>query len=168
MASLLTEQLLDERQLATDLAGLGYPGLPPLQLPQNKKNPSELLLTALSMTDLDIRLIEALPWIVWCFPDLDWASVTNAARQKGLQNKLGFIVNLARRLAPARGEQEKAARLASIEAQLENIRLLQEETLCHDSLTTAERRWLQTHRTPEARHWQVLTALAPEDLHDVA
>lgn len=168
----MTEQQLGEEQLAVDLAALGYPGLPRLSFPHTKKTPIELLptrllLDALSTADLDIRLVEALPWIVWRFPDLNWEAVITFAQEKGLQNKLGFVVSLARRLAQERDEDEKVERLRMIEVQLENIRVSQEDTLCHDSLTNTERRWLRTHRTPEAKHWRILTDLSPAHLHHV-
>jgi hypothetical protein len=50
------------------------------------------------------------------------------------------------------------------EAALERSRLAREETLCHDSLTQAERRWLRSNRSEEARHWNLLTDLSPEHL----
>ena len=39
-----------------------------------------------------------------------------------------------------------------------------EDTLCHDSMTSAERRWLHDNRTPEARHWNLLTDLNVDHL----
>lgn len=168
MTTLQTRQSLDEEALAADLAALGYPGLPHLAAPHSQKNPAELLLTALSAAELDSRLIEALPWVVWKFPVLDWEWLIIAARNNALQNRLGFITNIARRLAQQRGEHEKAALLAQVEAELEGVRLLQEDTLCHDSLTRAEQRWLQTQRSPEAKHWRLLTDLMPEHLDHAA
>lgn len=167
MASLTTKQQLDEDQLALNLAALGYPGLPRLSSPHSKKSPIELLMDALSTADLDIRLLEALPWIVWRFPDLNWTGVIAFAQEKGLQNKLGFVVSLARRLAQERNEHEKAERLKIIEVQFEKVRVPPEDTLCHDSLTNTERRWLRTHRTLAAKHWRMLTDLSPAHLHHV-
>jgi len=43
-------------------------------------------------------------------------------------------------------------------------RVLREETLCHDSLTQSERPWLQSNRSDEAKHWNLLTDLSPEHL----
>lgn len=48
---------------------------------------------------------------------------------------------------------------------LEPSRLLLEDALCNDSLTQAEKRWLETNRTAEARHWRVLTDLTVEHLN---
>ncbi|HEX9002364.1 MAG TPA: hypothetical protein VGB07_20825, partial [Blastocatellia bacterium] len=90
--------------------------------------------------------------------------LTNAAKLNDLQNRLGFVVNVARRLAERQGEREKVALLAQQEMTLERSRLFREDTLCHDSLTAAERRWLRKNRPPEARHWRLLTDLSPEHL----
>ena len=81
-----------------------------------------------------------------------------------LQNRLGFVTNVARRLAESRGEAEVAATLAREESALERSRLVREDTLCHESLTQTERRWLRKNRPPEARHWRLLTDLSPEQL----
>jgi hypothetical protein len=158
----------DENQLAAELAALGYPGLAYLKPRGHKKNPAELLLSALGKDNLDSRLIEALPWIVLKFPELDWQWLANAARACDLQNRLGFVIGVARRLAEQRGENEKAAWLAQQEAALGRSRLLREDTLCHASLSTAERRWLRKHRPREARHWRLLTDLTPEQFDHAA
>jgi transcriptional regulator with XRE-family HTH domain len=154
----------DEESLASDLAVLGYPGFAHLRSRRKRKNPAELLLSALGAGDLDSRIIEALPWVVLAFPDLNWPWLINATKVNDLQNRLGFVTSVARRLAEQRGEREKAALLASEEARLERSRLLREDTLCHDSLTQAERRWLRKNRPREAMHWRLLTDLAPEQL----
>jgi hypothetical protein len=41
---------------------------------------------------------------------------------------------------------------------------MREDTLCHESMTEAERRWLRERRPEEARHWNLLTGLVPEHL----
>ena len=99
---------------------------------------------------------------------MDWHWLIRAAKVYDLQNRLGFVVSVARRLAEANGEREKAALLAQHEAELEPSRLAREDTLCHDSLTVAERRWLRKHRSPEARRWRLLTDLSPEHLSHAA
>jgi transcriptional regulator with XRE-family HTH domain len=150
--------------LASDLAALGYPGLAYLGARRRKRNPAEVLLSGLNTADLDSRLVEALPWVVWNFPEMDWRWVTRVAKLNDLQNRLGFVTNVARRIAEKQGEGEKAELLAGREAELGRSRLAREDTLCHDSLTEAERRWLREHRTSEAEHWGLLTDLSPEHL----
>lgn len=155
-------QQADENRLAAELAMLGYPGLSHLKSGWRKRNPAEVLLSALNRDDLDARLVEALPWVVMKFPALDWQWLTNAAKLNDLQNRLGFVTGLARRLAELRGEYESAALLARQESALERSRLMREDTLCHESLTEAERRWLRIHRPAAAKHWRLLTDLTPE------
>jgi len=132
--------------------------------PVRTKNPAEVLLAALSCDDLESRLTEALPWVALRYPDLDWSRLVPAAQTRNLQNRLGFVTTLARRLAEARGDSEAAALLAEPEARLDEARLAREDTLCHRSLSEAERRWLRENRPPEARHWNLLTDLSPEHL----
>jgi transcriptional regulator with XRE-family HTH domain len=150
--------------LATDLAALGYPALSYLSARRRKKNPAEVLLFGLNTADLDSRLIEALPWIVWNFPEMDWRWLTRAAKLHDLQNRLGFVTSVARKVAENHGQREKATLLTRREAELERSRLAREDTLCHDSLTEVERRWLREYRTKEAKHWGLLTDLSPEHL----
>jgi transcriptional regulator with XRE-family HTH domain len=149
--------------LASDLAALGYPGLSYLKS-RRKRNPAEVVLSALSAKNLEVRLAEALPWVLLEYPDLDWQWLVRAAKTNDLQNKLGFLTNVARQLAEKLGNDDTAALLRNQEFALERSRLVKEDTLCHDSLTQAERRWLRSNRTDEAKHWNLLTDLSPDHL----
>ena len=153
----------DAHDLALGLAALGYPGFSYLKARQKKRNPAELMFVALSQNELESRLTEALPWVVWKFADLDWNWLVTHVQQNALQNRLGFVTDVARRAAQARGD-EAAAVLAQHETELDNVRLVREGTLCHDSLTNAEREWLRESRPEEAKHWNLLTDLKPEHL----
>jgi transcriptional regulator with XRE-family HTH domain len=153
--------------LAADLAGLGYPGFSYVR-PRRKKNPVEVLLSALSSRDLESRLTEALPWVLLEYPRLDWEALTKAAKANDLQNKLGMVTSVARKVAERRGEHDKVRLLTEKEAALECSRLISEGTLCHESLTGVERRWLRRHRPAGARHWRLLTDLSPEHLSHAA
>ncbi len=62
------------------------------------------------------------------------------------------------------GEGAKAALLGRREAELEQSRLEREDTLCHDSLTEPERRWLRERRSEDAKRWGLLADLSPEHL----
>ncbi len=99
----------DESTLAQNLAALGYPGLSYLK--SRMKNPAEVLLSALSAGDLDVRLTEALPWVLLKFPDLDWEWLVAAVKVNDLQNRLGFVTGVARRLAEMSGDSETSALL---------------------------------------------------------
>jgi len=154
----------NEDALSADLAALGYPGFSHLKSGR-KKNPAEVLLSALSAHDLNSRMTEALPWVLLKFPDLDWTSLIREVKVRDLQNRLGFVISVARRLAEQQGEDAKAELLRDKEFTLARSRLLFEDTLCHDSLTKVERRWLETARSDEAKYWRLLTDLKPEQLN---
>jgi len=149
--------------LAADLASLGYPGFAYLKS-RGKKNPTEVLLSALSSNNLEARLVEALPWILLTYPNLEWQSLTAAAKLRNLQNRLGFVTSLARRLAENRGDQTTAQLLQEQENSLSRSRLFLPDTLCNDALTQTEKRWLEANRPAEAKYWRILTDLSPEHL----
>lgn len=65
------------------------------------------------------------------YPDLDWPTLINTAKAMNLQNKLGFVTRLARKVAES-GETDKANFLRNQEKVLERLRLLLEDTLCND------------------------------------
>jgi transcriptional regulator with XRE-family HTH domain len=153
----------NEDVLAADLAALGYPGFSHLKA-RRKKNPAEVLLSALSAQDLNSRLTEALPWVMLKYSDLDWNSLIREVKVRDLQNRLGFVTSLARAVAERQGDQVKAELLRSKEAALARSRLLMEDTLCRDSLTKTERQWLNTARSKDAKYWRLLTDLRPEHL----
>lgn len=164
---------LNEEALAEELAGHGYPGLghlvsrKSLVSRKRKRNPAELLLSALSQPNLESRLVEALPWLALTYPEMDWGWLTRAARASDLQNRLGFVLNVAWRLAELWGEGSKADELQRVESSLKRSLLAREDTLCHESMTLAERRWLRRNRSPQARQWRLLTDLTPEQ-YDVS
>ncbi len=110
------------------------------------------------------RVAEALPWLLLKYLDLDWDSLVSAAKARDLQNRLGLVTCVARRVAEKRGEKNKVELLRKQERVLERSRLFLEDTLCNDSLTRAERRWLETNRPDEAKHWRALTDLSAEHL----
>jgi hypothetical protein len=122
----------------------------------------------LSTGNLDSRLTEALPWVLLRFPELDWRWLVTAAKLNDPQNKLGFITGVARRLAEQAGESETAGLLGRQEEALERSRLMREDTLCHDSLTEPERRWLRDNRSEEAKRWGLLPDMTPEQLSHTA
>ena len=79
------------------------------------------------------------------------------AKLHDLQNRLGFVLTLARRLAERAGDEPKARAVNDLVTALERSRLAREDTLCRASLAGAERRWLKEHRSADARHWNLLT-----------
>lgn len=150
--------------VASQVAGLGYPGFAYLR-PAKRRNPASVLLMALSAADLERRVVEALPWLVLEYPHMDWDWLLPEVKQRELQNRLGFVVNLARRLAERNPrDPPRLERLAAVEASLERARLVREDTLCQQALSEAERRWLRDVRPPESRHWNLLADLTLEHL----
>jgi transcriptional regulator with XRE-family HTH domain len=159
----------DPQYLAESLAALGYPGFGHLRTQQRLRNPAELLLSALTQRDLEPRQAEALPWLVMRFPsmDLDW--LLSNARLRDLQNRLGFVVALAKRVAERLDgtNSSRANTLRQLASALEQSRLAREDTLCQESLNEVERRWLRENRGDLARHWNLLTGWTPEALRYV-
>ena len=153
--------------LAADLSAAGYPGFSHLKKAFRLKNPAEILVSALGAPQLDVRVVEALPWLVSEVSEMIWDKVTAAAKVKDLQNRLGFVTSLARMAAEKRGERNKVARLGRREAALASSRLVKEDTLCSESMTETEKRWVRDHRTPEAEFWNVLSDLKAEHLNYV-
>lgn len=153
-------------QLAADLADLGYVGFGHLRRKRpRRKNPAEVLVAALNAPKRDARVVEGLPWVVLKFPDMDWRSAVRAAKMNDLQNRLGYILDVARQLAERSGDRRTAALLADREAELERSMLAREGTLCNDTMTNAERRWLAENRPENAKRWHLLADLSPRHLN---
>jgi transcriptional regulator with XRE-family HTH domain len=130
----------DQGTLARQLAGLGYPGL---AHPRGRRaNPAAVLLAALVQRDLELRLAQALAWVVLTYPDLDWSWLVRGVKLRDAQNRLGVVLSMAR----------------------ERARLAAEDTLCRDSTPAAERDRLAATRSPLARHWNLLSGLTPDRL----
>jgi transcriptional regulator with XRE-family HTH domain len=159
------QQDVSAGSLAGDLAALGYPGFAHLRPRRwRAKNPGQVLLSALAQDELEARLVEALPWLLLRYGNVDHEWLVREAKLRDLQNRLGFVASLARGAA-ARGRDERLVeRLKSLEAVLDRSRLAREETLCRASLSEPERRWLQVNRPDEARHWNLLTDWTPDHL----
>lgn len=149
--------------LRDELGALGYPGFSYVRK-KPRHNPAELLLNALKESELDVRVVEGLPWLAAKYPDMDWEWLVPNAKVHDCQNRLGFVVTLGRQLAEKWCAFDRRTALARQEQRLEPSRLAREDTLCHDSLTQAERNWLRQNRPAEAARWNLLTDLAVEHL----
>ena len=148
----------DSASLAAAVANLGYPPFRHLRHGR-ARNPAAVLLTALTATELEMRIVEALPWVMVEHSDLDWDWLIRESKLRDLQNRLGFLVALARRVAVKRGDEAIEGRLSHVEEVLNRGRLAREDTLCQEGLSGAERRWLRERRSEDARHWNLLTDL---------
>ncbi len=85
----------DDQHLAESLAKLGYPGFAYMRTRVSKKNPAEVLLTALGQDKLEARVAEALPWVAMHYSHHTSNWLVEQARKFNLQNRLGFVVSLA-------------------------------------------------------------------------
>ena len=149
--------------LARQLSGLGYPGFAHLR--PRKANPAAVVLAALLRKDLETRLAEALPWVLLTYADLDWSWLIRHTKLQDMQNRLGFLVGVAKGLTADGAERRPAFdRLFAAEQQLERARLVRQDTLCRDSMPDAERHWLEANRSSLARHWNLLTGLTADQL----
>jgi transcriptional regulator with XRE-family HTH domain len=158
-----SDEVSNASRLARQLSGLGYPNFAHLRA--EKTNPAALVLQALVQSDLEVRMTEALPWVLGTYPDLGWPWLMDQVKLKDVQNRLGFLIGLTMELAESRGKFRSALEpLSAIEVKLEHSRLAREDTLCRESMPPAERRWLATNRSPLARHWNLLTGLTVDQL----
>jgi len=144
------------------LAALGYPGFAHLR-GRRRENPAALLLRVLRSPNLDARVVDALPWLLLEYPNLDWPWLLREAKADDLQNRLGFLLGLARELAELRGRHEAAVTLAAQERALEGSRLQRQDAF-RESMTDAERRWLQANRPAHAAYWNVLSTMTSSEL----
>jgi transcriptional regulator with XRE-family HTH domain len=151
-------------QLQRQLASLGYPGFEHVGF-KAVSNPVEVVLNALVKPDLDTRLVEALPWVLSAYTDLNWEWLRDRAKWNNAQNRLGYLVHLAEQVARAwPGRQGAVQVLSRWEQELEEARLAREGTLCRDSMPESERAWLRSNRPEAAIHWSLLTSLTAGQL----
>jgi transcriptional regulator with XRE-family HTH domain len=161
---------VDPQRLAEELAALGYPGFAYLRKARFRRSPGEVLLTALAAEHLETRLFEALPWLILKYWDTDRNWLVQQAKLHDLQNRLGFVVTLARSVAhgatPACSQRDRA--LESLESTLRRSLLAREEALGQPRLTEGECNWLKKYRPKQAKQWNLLTNWRPELLRYVA
>jgi transcriptional regulator with XRE-family HTH domain len=161
------EPLTDAQSVASRLAALGYPGFAYLARGASRVNPARLLVDALRQPYLEARVVAALPWVLVAYPDLDWHWLLDQAKRDNLQNRLGFLLGVAQRVAELQNASTSAERFSGWLRVLDDARLVREDTFA-ERLTEAERRFLREQRSELARHWNMLTGMRPEHLSYVA
>jgi transcriptional regulator with XRE-family HTH domain len=156
----------DDQRLAESLAKLGYPGFAYMRTNVPKKNPAEVLLTALGQDRLEGRVAEALPWVVLQYGRGRSNWLVEQARKFNLQNRLGFVVSLALQVAEGAPGYDKARvrSLRELRSKLDESCLVKEDAFYRPPQTDGERQWLAQNRSEEAVHWNLLTDLRPEHL----
>jgi transcriptional regulator with XRE-family HTH domain len=151
-------------ELQRNLASLGYPGFEHVRT-RAKSNPAEVVLNAVVKPDLDTRLVEALPWVLSTYTNLDWGWLRDRAKLNNAQNRLGYLVHLAEQTARVLPERQDAVQvLSQWENELDEARLAREGTLCRESMPEPERNWVRANRPEAAAYWSLLTGLTAEQL----
>jgi transcriptional regulator with XRE-family HTH domain len=155
---------VDNQELAEELGALGYPGFAYLSSRVWKKNPAQVLLEALTQDNLEARLVEALPWLLVNYWNMDANWLVQQAKLCDLQNRLGFVVSLARHISEAcnPSDDNRNCFLADLSGTLDRSRLAKEDTFGKPPRTATEREWVLANRTDEAKHWNLLTDWRPE------
>jgi len=141
------------------LSALGYAGFAHIA-PARSPEPSSFLMEAISQPDLDARITASLPWLA-CerAEQIDWPWLVREVKLQDLQNRLGFLTEMA-----TRGPSPPIA-VESAKDELHKARLIAEATFCWDSMPAATRDWMRQNRSPEAARWNVLTRARPQDFH---
>jgi hypothetical protein len=160
-----SSEAVPEHWIERALARLEYPGFVYLKKPGPRRNPAEVLLRALACDDLDPRLVEALPWLLLNFEGFDFRSLAEPAKLRDLQNRLGFVVSLAREVAEQTPRWfHRAGELCQLEESLEPSRLAREDSFGAVASGERMREWIRKNRSMAAEHWNILTDLKKEHL----
>jgi hypothetical protein len=153
----------DPSLLAADLGGLGCPTFIHLH-PRRWLNPAQVLLLALLPYRMPPKVAEALPWVAVEYAELGWPWLVDRAKLADRQNRLGFVVALARQLATLRQANGIAWCLQQVEEIIENSRLAIEDEVGLGRVTEGRREWLRVNRSAEARRWTIISELRLEHL----
>lgn len=156
------------RALADALGLLGYPGFQTLftELLEDEaaaQDPAVVLMAALASNDLDPWVVEALPWLVLRYPNLDWKWTIQEARRRKTQNRLGFVISLALQAGAATTGAETLLHLSNIEEEIFAVRLNVEDTFCQ-KVPEDQRARIRESAPAEARQWNMLSLLRARDL----
>ena len=146
------------------LSRFKYPGFAYVSPHVQWKNPTEVLLTALAQESLEARVAEGLPWLLLHYWGMDFQWLVDQAKRFDLQNRLGFVVSLSRRLSERTAEARRTRALSDLEHTLDSSRLVREDFFFRPPRNDAEKQWLMQYRPEEARHWNLLSDLRPEHL----
>jgi transcriptional regulator with XRE-family HTH domain len=161
---LATDRHQNDSDLADELGAMEYPGFAYVKKVPTR-NPAEVLLDALDRPDLNTRVSEGLPWLPLRYPHMDWDWLTREVKLRNRQNRLGFVVGLARQVAERLPEHRESARnLEPVLEGLEEAKLVKPGTYCHDSWSDRYRHEMATRRSPLAQNWNLFTGVRVEDL----
>ena len=150
----------NSKSLAKALANLGHDAFQHLS-GRPRFNPAVVLLAAISH-DVEVRVLESLPWLVVKYYDLDWEWLIREAKIRDAQNRLGFVVTLGLRSAES-GAQRK---LREVEEALNRARLVHDHS--QNYLSKPVLGWLRQTHLSDAQHWNLLPDLAVEHLPPIS
>ena len=145
------------------LGRLGFPGFVHVAAREPLANPATVVFRAVTLDAVPARVVEALPWVLTRFVDMDWNWLVDQVKLANCQNRLGYLVLLARQFAARSADGDAGSRLEAVERQLSEARLLKADAFRRD-LTETERTYLTEHRPEEAAYWNLLTRVRVEDL----
>jgi transcriptional regulator with XRE-family HTH domain len=153
-------------EFVKQVSALGYPGFAYLKSRVRERNPAEVLLEALTQDSLEPRVVESLPWLLLRYWDMDLVWLVRQAKGNNLQNRLGFVDSLAKKVSErsSPASQERNRKLTDLANTLDDSRLAREDTFLKRVNTDVEREWLRQNRSEEAKHWNLLTSWRPEHL----
>lgn len=142
------------------LSALGYPLFAHVPAARPKPLPEAFLISVLTQPDVTARVVEALPWVIRTYAaEMNFSWLVQQAKLRNLQNQLGFLLRVS---------SSKDSELTAAADALEKARLLEEATLCWDSMPLATRKWLSKHRSSLAKHWNLVTMLQQEQSQHAA
>lgn len=151
-------------ELVRNLAALGYPGYAHVR-PGHLANPAEVALKGVTGDRVDARAVRALPWVLSRHSDLNWEWLVDQTKRRNAQNRLGFLVSLAREIAESDPVDPHAtARLRDVENELKAAKLVAESTLGRVASSERERDWMRENRSETARSWNVLSTLTADQV----
>jgi len=153
-------------QFVNEVSALGYPGFAYLKARVKERNPAETLVEALSQASLESRVVEALPWLLLTYWDMNLGWLVREAKLNNLQNRLGFVESLAEEVSGRSGStnEQRNRAFRELRNMLEKSRLAQEDTFLKPVNSEVEREWLRKNRSDQARHWNLLTNWRSEHL----
>ena len=153
-----------DADLAADAGALGYPAFAAAAA-RRPRNPAAVIVSILARQQVAPSVMAAVPWLLLAHAEIDAALLVAQVRLRNLQNRLGFLTDLAIELAGGSFRLDAAHldKLRSLRADLESSRLANEGTLAR-VLTSTERQFFEEHRSAAARHWHLLTGLTAAQL----
>ena len=150
---------LDDR-FREQLSALGYPPFGHVPAARPKPLPEAFLISVLTQPDVTARVVEALPWVIRTYAaEMNFPWLVQQAKLRNLRNQLGFLLRVS---------SSNDSELTAAADALEKARLLEEATLCWDSMPLATRKWLSKHRSSLAKHWNLVTMLQQEQSQHAA